>query len=182
MTLRSPRCWRGDNRIKGITHQAFAASLAAIAIHSGELSISSWVGLPLASLGALIPDCDHPESKLGRRIYPLSCIFYQFAGHRGFFHSLAFWVLLSVGFYLINQRWIPASPEAWILLSVGHLSHLVGDMFFGRHGVQLLWPIKRRIRIMPGTWAVGGLYEFIFLVIFMFIASVFSGMAMPAWL
>lgn len=161
--------------MKGITHQLFAASLAAIAINAGELDLSPWVALPLASMGALIPDIDHPESKLGRRVYPLSMLLFQFAGHRGFIHSLPFWGVLSWFFYYLNQQWFPSLYQAWIPLSVGHLSHLIGDMCFGRHGVQLLWPIRRRIRIVPGSWSVGGVHEFLFLCLFVVITAYVTG-------
>lgn len=161
--------------MKGITHQLFATSLAAIAINAGELDLSLWVALPLASVGALLPDADHPESKLGRRVYPLSLLLYQFAGHRGVTHSLLFWALMSGGFYYLNQLWFPSLPQAWVALAVGHLSHLIGDMCFGRYGVQLLWPLRRRIRIVPGSWSVGGVHEFLFLCLFLVITAYVSG-------
>ena len=173
---RSQRCSPEGSDIKGVTHQAFAVTLAALAMNAGGLHISPWVGLPLASFGSLIPDIDHPESKLGRRVYPLSSLLFQFAGHRGFFHSLVFWGMMTFAFYLANsylgQGYL---PEAWLLISIGHLSHLLGDMFFGRHGVQLLWPIRRRIRIVPGSWSVGGVHEFLFLCLFVVITAYVTG-------
>ena len=161
--------------MKGLTHQAFAACCAAIAIHAGAIDIPMWVGVPIAGLGGLVPELEHPRSKLGRRVYPLSVLLYQFLGHRGFLHSAAFWALLTGVFWLLNgfADFLPA--ETWKLLSIGHASHLAGDVLVGGNGVQLLWPMKQRQTIVPGTWSLGGLHEIVLFCIFSLITAYLFG-------
>ena len=150
----------------GVSHQAFGICLAAIAVNAGYLDMSMWFALPLASAGSLFPDVDSHHSKLGRRIYPVSALINQLVGHRTFFHSLIAWGLTTAGFYYLNTLWPDLPQQLWAALSLGHLSHLVGDMAFGG-GVQLFWPYKRRIKVIPSRWSVGRLHEFAFLCIFL---------------
>ena len=96
-----------------------------------------------AALGGLMPDLDHPQSTLGRRIpvisYPLSHLF----GHRGFTHSLLMVVLL-----LVVLASMTASPTyeglRWMVmpLIVGYLSHILGDALTPP-GVPLFYPKKK---------------------------------------
>ena len=96
-------------------------------------------------------------------------------GHRGFLHSAAFWALLTGVFWLLNgfADFLPA--ETWKLLSIGHASHLAGDMLVGGNGVQLLWPMKQRQTIVPGTWSLGGLHEIVLFCIFSLITAYLFG-------
>jgi inner membrane protein len=95
----------------------------------------------VAAIGGLLPDIDHPQSALGRRIpwvsIPLSAVF----GHRGFTHSLL--AVLMVMLLLIAIP-IPASWQ-WIVypLCIGYLSHLLGDAVTAS-GIPLLYPWRRK--------------------------------------
>ena len=69
---------------------------AHLAFGTGSyLIVTSLVGhtpgiieLAAAALGSLIPDADHPRSKVGRWLPGISHFFYSFCGgHRGFTHS-----------------------------------------------------------------------------------------------
>lgn len=111
-------------------------------------------GLPLtgfnslaAAVGGLLPDIDHPESVVGRRVrlisVPLAAIF----GHRGFTHSLL--AVLLLGYAVISAN-TPASVY-WLPLCVGYLSHILGDAL-SASGVPLLYPWSRkrfRARVLP---------------------------------
>src|SRR4051812_14632718 len=44
-------------------------------------------GVALAVFGALLPDIDHPQSWVGRRIRPVSTALAAALGHRGITHS-----------------------------------------------------------------------------------------------
>ncbi|MBW0282203.1 MULTISPECIES: metal-dependent hydrolase [Shewanella] len=96
--------------------------------------------LPVVAIASLLPDIDHPESKLGRRIKPISTILSLFS-HRGITHSL--W---AVGLMV----WLLASHQADSIASqalvIGYLSHLLGDAVTPA-GIRPFWPLGRAQRI-----------------------------------
>ena len=116
-----------------------------------------------ASLGGLLPDIDHPESVVGRRVrlisVPLSAIF----GHRGFTHSLLAVALIGL---LVTQ--VPLYGQSWwVPICVGYLSHILGDAL-SASGVPLLYPVSKRrfkMRLLPvNSWqetAVVGIFFFL---------------------
>ena len=121
-------------------------------------------GTMAAAIGGLLPDLDHPESVLGRRLSFVSQPLARACGHRGFTHSLlgllgllAIVVLVSGLFAAIatsetNLASRVASepfaalygPIFWLLLPliVGYLSHLLGDALTPS-GVPLFWPYQQ---------------------------------------
>ncbi len=105
-----------------------------------------------AVAGSLLPDIDHPSSKLGRAVpflsYPLAALF----GHRGITHSL-----LAISALVGVLIWLGATHLWAAALIVGYLSHLVGD-FFTPSGVPLLWPMKARFRA-PLTFKTNSFLE-----------------------
>lgn len=161
--------------MKGITHQIFATTCVAAALLAGWYHQPLIVALPLASAGALVPDIDDPRSKLGRKTGPISELIFQFAGHRKFFHSLPFLFLVTALACWLNS-YIPIIPaNSWVSFSIGVGSHLLGDMFFGRRGVQLLWPLPAKIRCLPESWKVGGFHEVVFLLCAIAATALLSG-------
>lgn len=161
--------------MKGITHQVFATTCVCGALTAGLYEQSVLIAMPVAAMGALLPDIDEPHSKLGRKLGPVSELLNQFAGHRHFFHSLCFLGIVVWFAYSINQK-LPILPEnLWVSFSIGVGSHLLGDMFFGRAGVQLFWPLNVKVRLLPGCWSVGGLYEVIFIMCSLAITAMCSG-------
>lgn len=140
----------------------------------GMILVAAWPAawLPLASgalIGAMLPDIDHPQSKLGRKARPLSDIVYATMGHRAGTHSLLFVLVLSA---LVSLFSLPAS----VGLAAGLLLHLIGDAVSyssGRRlttrgvGVPLGWPfvneragirivvvdgVAERLLILPLCW------------------------------
>lgn len=100
-------------------------------------------GTIAAGIGGLLPDLDHPESVLGRRLPLISIPLAKVFGHRGMTHSLlAVAIMLSalVAITTIYQ-W---GFVAWLVppLIVGYLSHILGDSMTPS-GVPLFWPRKR---------------------------------------
>jgi inner membrane protein len=116
-----------------------AASWIAAApwLHLNPLEPAS---LGLAVAGSLLPDVDHPQSWVGRRMRPLSTIVASALGHRGLTHSaLAVFGLVALLAHT-GYRW------GWIsAFAVGYLSHLAADMLTPR-GLRLAWPLQK-------TWA-----------------------------
>lgn len=113
----------------------------------------------LVSVGSLLPDIDHPQSRAGRFVpfisYPVSA----FLGHRGLTHSA-----IAVVACLYGLTWLSSTAPSWALyLMWGYISHLVGDYLFGSSGLPLTWPLKKRF-VCPINFAVDGIVENIFAV------------------
>jgi membrane-bound metal-dependent hydrolase YbcI (DUF457 family) len=119
-----------------------------------------WTILVAATLGAVIPDIDHPRSLIGRLFFFVSKPINDRVGHRGFTHSLLGWLAATFLFatFVFVARWIANETihttfmdttlteltNRWIgAFSIGYFSHLFLDMFNPR-GVQLFWPDKNR--------------------------------------
>ncbi len=123
------------------SHVALGAAAWLIAAPRLGLPALEPIQLAWAVAGSLLPDIDHPQSWVGRRVRPLSTFIAAILGHRGATHSLlavggCAWLLLHDGY----SRAIVAP------LMVGYLSHLAGDLVTPR-GLRLAWPLK-------GTWAL----------------------------
>jgi len=145
--------------VTGKTHALIGAAVAApIALSLGTAPPPppmglAHLGLPsnllaeagLGALGvfvALLPDCDHPGSMLGRQFHvPLE--------HRGPVHSFfatAVWTGLAA---LAAWKWMP-----WLLLPIvmvtafAYLSHLAADLT-NPSPMALLWPFVRD-KVRPG--------------------------------
>jgi len=142
------------------THLAFAGAVGVSTIGMVGMMNS---GLDLAffgtglMIGALLPDIDHAGSALGRRIPIIPTVISFVFGHRGLTHSLLFLVLLG-----LTRPWF--SPQFYLGLMIGTISHLVGDMMTHR-GIQLFYPFKMAISF-PVSFKTGGVVEQVLLAIF----------------
>ena len=100
-------------------------------------------GTMAAAIGGLLPDLDHPESVLGRRLPLVSIPLARIFGHRGMTHSLLAVAVMTTGLVAITaiHQW---GLAAWLLppLIVGYLSHILGDSMTPS-GVPLFWPRKQ---------------------------------------
>ena len=98
-------------------------------------------------LGALLPDIDHPGSKIGKALYPIAWVVNKLFGHRGATHSLLALFLTSVLFVLPSLMLTGFAGFMYtqfaIGVSVGFLSHLILDMST-KSGVPLLYPFTRK--------------------------------------
>ncbi|MDD2546942.1 MAG: metal-dependent hydrolase [Burkholderiaceae bacterium] len=135
----------------------FAGAQAVQFLHLNGMA-AVWL-LAGAAAGALLPDIDHPQSWLGRRIpwvsRPIAAVF----GHRGITHSLLAVVGVALALRHGLATWTLGAAWTWVAAGVaaGYLSHLGGD--FATHGgVPLLWPWKRRFSL-PLTFQTGGIFE-----------------------
>jgi inner membrane protein len=108
-----------------------------MAPHLGLPSLDP-LALGLATIGALLPDIDHPSSWVGRRLRLISRPLAATIGHRGVTHSaVAVLVCLMI---LRGQSFHRATIDP---LVVGYLSHLAADLLT-TSGVRLAWPSPRR--------------------------------------
>jgi inner membrane protein len=134
------------------THLAFGFVLGALAIPLLHPT-NQLVFIALVLLGSALPDLDHPQSKLGRKVKIFSMLF----KHRGFLHSIFGMALLAFPFSLIF-------PQVYVLgVMLGYLSHLIGDAAT-REGVHPFAPVTTlRLR---GPFRTGTVIEHALFVLF----------------
>jgi inner membrane protein len=112
--------------------------------------------IPLC-LGVLLPDLDSQNSLLGYLLPWISRPLESRFGHLQEWHTLAAAALVA----LTTAPLIPlASLQAWYLIPLGFLSHLIVDMLSPK-GIMLLWPISRTRYCVFGGFveAPGGVSE-----------------------
>ena len=107
-------------------------------------------------LGSILPDIDERHSKVNRWSGFIGQITTFFAKHRGFFHSLLFFIIL---FFLIAHYW--NINYAWALM-LGYLAHIMGDGIT-RMGVQIFYPFSDFK--FKGPVKVGGMLEILIMII-----------------
>jgi len=115
--------------------------------------------ISLVMLGAILPDIDHPNSKIGSKFKIIGFLF----EHRGFFHSFLMIPLISVLIFYFTRSYTLIMP-----LGIGYGSHLISDAVT-KEGIMPLHPLtKIRIR---GFIRTGGALEYIlFFLIIIFAA------------
>ncbi|MBU0457718.1 MAG: metal-dependent hydrolase [Nanoarchaeota archaeon] len=106
-------------------------------------------------LGSILPDIDESKSKINQWSGIIGKIIAFFAQHRGFYHSLLFFVIT---FMSVSYLW--SNYYAWGLL-LGYLAHMFGDGIT-LMGVQIFYPFSKfKIK---GPVKVGGMVESVILI------------------
>jgi inner membrane protein len=131
-------------------------------------------GTMAAAMGGLMPDIDHPQSALGRRLPLVSIPLSHLVGHRGVTHSLiavvAMLVLLPVAALIMDNRIsFLVAP-----ICIGYLSHIAGDALTPS-GVPLLWPKRKRYTL--NLFKTTSVLESVFVGIFTIGVVVMGGVA-----
>ena len=115
-----------------------------------HMQIEPLVAIGCIFIGSLLPDLDHPESTIGKKLLfisiPLSAVF----GHRQITHSI--WSL--VAFWMLFE----AQGEYALMLMIGYISHLLADVVTDS-GIPFFWPLQTRIRLPLGI-TTGGIVEY----------------------
>lgn len=137
-------------------------SLAGILAAEGVLAyyqqpLLTWeagVALLIGCLAGPLADVDKKGSTMAKVFLPVSWILQTLrVKHRTLTHSLLFMIALS--------SLLTALPDVffWTCL-IAYASHPFIDMF-NEQGVALLWPLNRKIRLLPKFLAIdtGGLGE-----------------------
>lgn len=141
------------------THMSFGAGFGAVLGGLMPEPHSQLVITAAATVGSLLPDMDHPTSKFGRMIWPLSWVISLIFGHRGITHSLLATAALAVYLFgFLNQM-----PDWALGLVIGYLSHLLGD-WLTPAGVPFLWPYKQKF-CAPIVFKTGGFGESLFMLL-----------------
>lgn len=183
----------------GTSHLVFGAG-AWIALGAGFDYTPSLAETAAVLVGALAPDLDHPKSRIGRLIPPVSrFISRNGGGHRGMTHSflmLVPMVWLSLWLWGKHQSQIASGSSWWswlygsqaasgltpdgflgaimLAFTFGYLTHLIGDLMT-RQGVKVLWPLPYAIRLTPfkaDSFAIKGFAW----------ATLALGLTLQAWL
>ncbi|QIR16313.1 metal-dependent hydrolase [Shewanella aestuarii] len=136
-------------------HLVVTAAVTVSTIGYIDIALPLWLVVVSIVFGSLLPDVDHPSSTIGKRVLfisiPLSAIF----GHRQITHSI--WPILCVA-WLVNFN-NSTSSAIVLCLSIGYLSHLLGD-FFTDSGIPFFWPLSFRFK-SPLPVATGGPFEYL---------------------
>ena len=164
--------------LNATTHALFGvAALAGVSLLTGnEPPLYAY---PAAVVASWVPDVDNPRSRLGnglsRTKVPVldvisrpvswalritSFTLFRTVGHRTLTHSLLGVSLFAV---LISPV-APLSPELFLALLAGYVSHLFADAL-NKRGVPLLWPVKSTFRFLPRGVRSGGVTEFFVAVV-----------------
>lgn len=112
------------------------------AVASGGLVETSVWSIAAGVVASVLPDLDHPKSRVSQYLFVLRPLF-SLCAHRGLTHSLLACALLVVSIVLAAEPFAVV-PERSIAFAagVGYLSHLAADAVSGR--VALLWPLSKR--------------------------------------
>ena len=120
-------------------------------------------------LGSLMPDIDHPYSRIGKTFPRVSGFLSARFGHRGFTHSLIAIIFLMFTLFQSMESLGQSTPAGIVVaLCFGYLSHIVAD-FCTVTGVPLLWPWRRKnkygkergFRLPLFHFRTGGTFEYI---------------------
>ena len=146
--------------MQGSTHIAIGfLTGAVVAAHfQVPLYLETGAVLTLSCVGSLLPDIDHPASKISRSVKQFGLPFQLFA-HRGLTHSLVAVIALSLLMVFLQVQLIHA-----IALVAGYVSHLLADSLT-KSGIRLWWPLQKRFRLVnkrltiqtggPVDWLIG---------------------------
>ena len=96
------------------------------------------VGTALGALGGLIPDIDHPNSKITHQTGFAGAVISRLFKHRGFLHTPVLYAFLWAGL----RVWLGES--LWVdLLFAGIASHLLLDLL-NPTGIPLFFPFTKQ--------------------------------------
>lgn len=167
-------------------HVAAGAAFFGLAWTAGI--IPNTVGDGLVSgltcfIGTMVPDLDHPRSKMGRALKPISLILAKFSDHergrRGAVtHSLAAMAVFTVLWTIISTALLGMPPQASVVgFMVGYFSHLFADCLT-KGGTPLLWfpgigrfPSLNGGRLALTSMRTGGAGEFMASAAFLAVAG-----------
>lgn len=130
---------------KGHIQGGLVASLGTIILVLKGESLLQFAQLPIilmamisTLLGSLLPDIDHPQSLIGRRIRIVSQPIYKYVGHRTLTHS--FIVVACLG-GIVNTIGGKRGEILAIGIAIGMSSHIILDFFSKGGGVAFFYPL-----------------------------------------
>jgi len=134
------------------------STIATIAAEPASSNIETTLGITVTAigtgiLGGLIPDIDHPNSKISQKLKPVSKIINLIFSHRGLFHTpilyVIIWGLLTL--QIVDPYWRFLINAMF----AGIASHLILDSL-NPTGIPLFFPVEHKRRnfanIKTGSW------------------------------
>lgn len=147
------------------THLAFGLLVGLVALNYINLTyVDKFIFVSLVIFASMLPDLDHPDSKLSNKIPVIPKIISMVSKHRGIFHSIFFALLLSGAVYYFFGF------SYGIALFIGYMSHLIIDGLT-KQGINFLHPIGRLH--MAGFVETGTIGEMIVLAVLIALIGVF---------
>lgn len=132
------------------THSIAGLVAAELVLVSQNASFLSWHGAGALLLGCLLgplADIDKPGSIMAKLLFPLSALLrFLHVHHRSLTHSILFILALML---LLS----PLPPLYYWVFVTAYATHPLIDLL-NEQGVQVFWPIKGKIRLLPRFLAV----------------------------
>ena len=123
--------------VHNLTYALFASVVYLAMLGLLRQAFDAFLLIPLC-IGALLPDLDSRDSLPGRLLPWISRRLEMRLGHLEEWHTPAATALVA----LVTAPLIwPFGVQAWYLISLGFLTHVLLDMLAPR-GVMLLWPLR----------------------------------------
>lgn len=156
-------------------HLATTEAIVLSTLVLKEVSLVSMVPpLLFIGLGTMIPDIDHPDSKVGRKFNRIATFVHKRFGHRTMTHNalfVLFWFGLSYLSFLFNVKWL---TTLFVYLAIGVYLHLLVDAY-SISGINWFYPIiKRRKRRRVLKYKSGGFFEQVWLFLMLIVIISFS--------
>ena len=117
------------------THFAFGILTGVLLIDFFQFSsIAQYiVYFLIIHLAVLLPDCDHPESSINKRVKVTKVLTF-FVSHRGILHSIFPPIIFSILLYYYANYFIAGA------FFIGYFSHLLSDALTV-NGINFLYPL-----------------------------------------
>lgn len=138
----------------GHTHALIGSCLAlGIAVSSHADTGHTLLLVGIGAVAALMPDIDHPQAPIRRKLGCLGNLIFGRLKHRGLTHSLIAIVAVAAASF---QALPPIIGE---VVAIGYLSHILADMLTVS-GLPVFWPYKtdsyhllpKRLCMTTNTW------------------------------
>ena len=140
--------------MQGTTHMAIGfmtGSFVSFAFHV-PLYLPVGAVLTVAIVGSIVPDIDHPDSKISHDVKGFGAPFRLFS-HRGVTHSFLALIIVALVLFFLRVQLTEA-----LAFFLAYTSHLAADAMT-KSGIRLWWPSQRRFWLLPrgfrvttGTW------------------------------
>ena len=132
------------------THSLAGVLAALFFINSFNLS-NPLLFFLIVYVSSLLPDIDIPNSKIGRKVGPISWFLNFMFGHRKIFHSLLFSFLFFMLLLILFENYIGSA------FFLGYTTHLIVDGLTVR-GIKPFYPISSFE--LNGPLRTGGLTDY----------------------
>ncbi|PPB72709.1 metal-dependent hydrolase [Campylobacter hyointestinalis] len=132
------------------THVSFAISVALAPIttlsYFANININEQVlGLFIfgISIGAIFPDIDEPNSKIGKKCIGISEIIKTLFGHRGATHYFVVPIFMTLLLILSNTKNIMVLSISFGFIT-GYFLHIIGDSMTKSGINKAFWPLSNK--------------------------------------